>query len=229
MPRTSRFVLRNVVHHVTARGVDGRSIFESGYDKDKYLKRFATIAEEEKVLVNGFCLMKNHVHWLLTPTTDNGLARLFQRVHTWWAIVFNRKNGRRGHLFQSRYYSSPLDEDHYWKALRYVELNPKKAGLVARPNEWEHSSAQAHVSGQADSRIDLSPVVTRKHFAVAEWQAFLGADDDRFDQTIRRATSVSRPSGDSAWIADLERQYSRRLAILPPGRPRISIRTLSAG
>ncbi len=217
--RVARFVLKDVVHHVVARGVNRRRIFRSGSDKAKYLKRFAKIADEEKVLVHGFCLMRNHVHWILTPTTSNGLARLFQRVHTWWAVVFNRKYGRTGHLFQNRYHSSPLDEKHYWEALRYVELNPKKAGLVQRAGQWKYSSARAHLRRLPDSRIALVPVETRRQFSFSDWRIFLCASDDQKNQSIRRAAASSRPCGEDEWIAGLEAEHGRRLHLSPPGRP----------
>jgi putative transposase len=108
MPRTPRVVLENVVHHVVSRGNNRMRIFTSRAEKQQYLRRFCVIADEEKVLVHGYCLMDNHVHWLLTPTTATGLARLFRRAHTWWALTFNRKHGRSGHLLEARFHSSPL-------------------------------------------------------------------------------------------------------------------------
>lgn len=220
MPRTSRFVLPDVVHHVVARGVNRQRIFRSGYDKGKYLKRFAKIAEEERVLVHGFCLMDNHVHWLLTPTNPAGLARLFQRVHTWWALVFNRKSERTGHLFESRYHSSALSESHYWSALRYVELNPKKARLIEKPEDWEFSSARAHITGNGDKRIGLVPVVTRRKFTSADWREFLHSSPDSLvENDLRNAARTNRPCGDPAWIAGLEKTHYRRLTRSLPGRP----------
>ena len=228
MARLPRFVLENVVHHVVARGVNRQRIFRTGYDKKKYLKRFAKIAEEEKVSVHGFCLMNNHVHWLLTPSNPKGLARLFQRVHTWWAVVYNRKNGRTGHLFQNRYHSSPLDEKHYWEALRYVELNPKKAGLIKRPDEFEFSSAKCHLTGEADPRIRLVAVKTRKQFSAADWRIFLRVSDVAANDSIRKAAAGSRPCGEDEWIADLEHKHGKKFAASPPGRPSIVVKTLSA-
>ena len=228
MARVSRFVLENVVHHVVARGVNRQRIFETGYEKNKYLKRFAKVAEEEKVLVHGFCLMDNHVHWLLTPATPKGLARLFQRVHTWWAVVFNRKHRRTGHLFQNRYHSSPLDEQHYWEALRYVELNPKKAGLVRHAGDCEFSSARQHLTGRLELRINLVPVKTRKRLSIADWRVFLRTSDAQKERLIRRASATSRPCGSDDWISKIESEHNRRLAWLPPGRPAVSTKTFSA-
>ena len=172
--------------------------------------------------------MNNHVHWLLTPTTPKGLARLFQRVHTWWAVVFNRKHERTGHLFQNRYHSSPLDEKHYWEALRYVELNPKTAGLVNQPDEFLFSSAKCHLTGQPNPRIRLAAAKTRRVFSIADWRIFLRVPDAIANAAIRRAAAGSRPCGEEDWMAALEQKYDRKLAISPPGRPAIAPETLSA-
>ena len=228
MPRVSRFVLPNVVHHVVACGVNKQNIFRSAIDRETYLRQFAKVAEEEKVLVHGYCLMQNHVHWLLTPTTPSGLARLFQRVHTWWAVTFNRKYQRTGHLFQSRYHSSPLDEQHYWEALRYVELNPKKARLIKQPEAWQYSSARAHLTGQPDSYFNLVPVQTKRAFSVSDWQLFLGTADHNIEHSLRRATAGCRPWGEASWVAGLEKEHRRRLCQLPSGRPPIQAKSLSA-
>ena len=228
MARVPRFVLENVAHHVVARGVNRQRIFQNDAEKNQYLRRFAKVAEEEKVLVHGFCLMDNHVHWILTPTTPKGIARLLQRVHTWWAVVFNREYKRTGHLFQNRYHSSPLDEKHSWEALRYVEMNPQKAGLVTRAADCKFSSARQHLTGKLDSRIRLVPMLTRRHFSIEEWRSFLGQWDEQKVRLIRRASAGSRPCGEEDWIANLERDHKRRLTWLPPGRPPVFGKTLSA-
>jgi putative transposase len=220
MARVSRFVLVDVVHHVVARGVNRTRIFYNDAEKQKYLTRFAKVAEEEKVLVHGYCLMPNHVHFIVTPTTPSGLARLFHRVHTWWALAFNLAHGRTGHLFQNRYYSSPLSEDHYWLALRYVELNPKRARIVKEPEHFLFSSAHANSTGRASSAISLQPVVTRKQFTPSEWKLFLLEDDLEVATALRRALPGSRPVGNAKWIADQGKTANRHLAWRSRGRPK---------
>jgi putative transposase len=196
-------------------------IFRHGFDKRKYLMRFAMIAAEENVSVHAYCLMDNHVHWILTPRSQSGLARLFSRVHTWWAMRFNRLKGRVGHLFQNRYHSSPMDESHYWTALRYVELNPRRAGLVRHAEEWAFSSAKSRVSGEKDPFIELVNVETRRQFTASQWRAFLDEQDHcEATRTIQRAIAGSRPCGSTEWVKSLERAYRPNLLWSPPGRPR---------
>jgi putative transposase len=218
MPRTPRVVLVNVVHHVVSRGNDRMRIFTCRAEKQQYLRRFCIIASEEKVLVHGYCLMDNHVHWLLTPTTITGLARLFRRAHTWWALTFNRKHGRTGHLLQARYHSSPLSEDHYWTALRHVELNPRRANIVGRPEDFEFSSARAHLTGQVGC-VTLAPVQTRQAFTQSQWREFLSRTDFAREKALRQALPGSRPCGNGEWIQGLEVRFHRKLAWSRPGRP----------
>jgi putative transposase len=224
MPRTPRVVLTNVVHHVVSRGNDRMRIFTSRVEKLEYLQRFCLIAGEEKVLVHGYCLMDNHEHWLLTPTTITGLARLFRRAHTWWALTFNRRHGRTGHLLEARFHSSPLSEDHYWTALRYVELNPLRAKIVGQPEDFEFSSARAHVTGE-DSRVALAPVLTRQGFTKTQWREFLSRTDPARETALRKALPASRPCGNAEWVRTLEARLCRKLAWSPPGRPAAAIRS----
>lgn len=188
-------------------------------DKAAYLKRFARVALEELVLVHGYCLMDNHVHWLLTPTTTHGLARLFQRVHTWWAMHFNRETKRTGHLFESRFHSSPLSECHYWAALRYVDLNPRNANPLNNIELWKYSSARCHLTGLPDPRIDLVPAVTRRHFTPADWREFLNHNDPEKELALLRALPGSRPCGSTEHIRSCEQCAGRKLGWSPRGRP----------
>ena len=211
MARQARLVVPEIVHHVVARGVNKTRIFRSGFDKARYLKRAARIAEEESVQIHGYCLLNNHVHFLLTPATATGLAQLFSRLHTWWAGFFNRKQDRSGHLFQARYFSSPLSEGHYWTALRYVELNPIRARLVKRPEDWPWSSARDHLQLARHPLIPLSPVRTRAHTTPEDWRQLLQAASEPEDEQLRRAHRCSRPCGPPAFLQQLEETFGRRL------------------
>lgn len=229
MARISRLVLENVAHHVVARGVGQMRIFRNGFDKRKYLTRFALIAEEEKVLVHAYCLMNNHVHLIVTPCDANGLARLFRRLHTWWAMKLNRWLARCGHVFQNRFHSSPLDENHYWAAMRYVEINPRRAGLPGQLEDWELSSAKAHLTGAPDPLVPLAEEIGRRRFTAAQWRDFLNGGDAEREDRLRAALKCSRPCGASNWIATLEEKLNRKLSASPRGRPRLTqIRPASA-
>ena len=214
MARQARLVVEGVVHHVVSRGVNRSRIFRSGFDKGRYLKRAALIAEQEQVLIHGYCLMENHVHFLLTPTTRRGLARFFSRLHTWWAQSFNKKHHRTGHLFQGRYFSSPLSECHYWTALRYVERNPVRANLVHRPEDWLWSSVRPRLQLTRRPLVPLIAVQTRSAPPSAlEWRALLQQDHPSTEEQIRKAHRSSRPCGPADFLQDLQLRFGPR----PPG------------
>jgi putative transposase len=219
MARTARFILPGTPHHVVARGVNRSHLFRSGYDKLKYLKRFTTLADQCGVLVHGYCLMDNHVHWLLTPSQPDSLARLFHRLHTWWAMHFNRCQDRCGHLFENRYHSTPLEENHYWTALRYVEVNPRRAGVKGELGEWEYSSARAHLSGAEDPLVKLVWEAWRDRYGAAQWREFLAESDREVEMRLRRALSGNRVCGSEGWVRGLETAHGRRLGWRPRGRP----------
>lgn len=216
MARTARCVIVGAPHHVVARGVNRHKLFESGFEKRRYLERFARIAEAEGVLVHGYCIMDNHVHWLLTPQRANSLARLFQRLHSWWAMEYNRKHGRAGHLFQNRYHSTPIEKgDYYWTALRYIELNPKRANLCSDLQAWEYSSARAHLSGKQDPIVKLIDNEWRRRFSRTQWRDFLNVAAPQHLQQeaqLRRSLSGNRPCGGARWIRNLEKKQGARFA-----------------
>ena len=94
---------------------------------------------EESTLVsrmteNAWCLMSNHVHFVVEPSTEDGLAKVFNNTNMRYSQYFNRKRGLAGHLFQGRFFSCVLDSDHLYEAMRYVELNPLRAGVSTRPD-----------------------------------------------------------------------------------------------
>src|SRR5690606_15343147 len=116
-------------------------------------------AAETGLAVWAFCLMTNHVHLLAVPGRADALARGAGLAHRRHAAALNRRHGWTGHLWAGRFFSTPLDEAHLWAAVRYIELNPVRAGLVARAEEWPWSSACAHCGlAGADVPFRLSDV-----------------------------------------------------------------------
>jgi putative transposase len=196
-------------------------LFESGYEKLKYMKRFRLIAEELEVIVHAFVVMDNHVHWILTPPQSNSLAKLFQRLHTWWAMHYNKKYRRSGHLFESPYHSTPMSENHLWTAMRYVELNPRRAGLVHSPVGWKFSSARAHCSGrQGLSYVPLETEEWMARWGPQEWREFLQETQREFEAGLRKSLRCSRAYGPEWWIEQLTREYGIYAGARGPGRPR---------
>jgi putative transposase len=129
MPRKSRIDAPGALHHVIARGIARREIFLADADRDDFLKRLADILMESKTACYAWVLIPNHLHLLLrTGTTP--LSSVMKRVLTGYAVGFNRRHNRQGHLFQNRYKSILCQEEPYLLELvRYIHLNPLRAGL----------------------------------------------------------------------------------------------------
>jgi len=220
MARGARPVLPQIPHHVVARGVNHQPLFLSGYEKARYLKRLARIAEETGVEVHAYCLLNDEIRLLLTPTRPDSLAHFFHRLHTHWALRFNHAHDRSGHLFEDRFHSSPLDPPHSLAALRFVEVQPRRLQQqVERLEEWEYSSAKAHLRGEEDGLVRLATEVYRQ-IGAAAWREFLARSDGEVEARLERALPGNRACGSPEWLAEMAQRCGHRLSWGPPGRDR---------
>ena len=138
MPRPPRCDAPGAVHHVWARGIDGRAIFVDDGDRFDLLHRLARILPESEMRCLAWALMSNHVHLVLRAGRVR-LSTVMKRVHTGFALRFNRRNERRGYLFQSRFGSRVVRNDADLAAvIGYVLRNPLEGGLVRSVPDLEH-------------------------------------------------------------------------------------------
>lgn len=130
MPRLPRLDIPHVLHHVIVRGIERRDIFVDDTDKERIVARLSDLLTKSATKCFAWSLMSNHFHLLLMPTTSS-LAETMRRLLTGYAVYFNRKYRRSGHLFQNRYKSILCEEEPYFlELIRYIHLNPQRAGLV---------------------------------------------------------------------------------------------------
>lgn len=223
MARLPRVVLPGIPHHVTQRGNRReRTFFEDG-DFALYLDLLADSAERAQVEIWSYCLMPNHVHIVAVPSDPDGLWRTFRRLHREYTGFINARMRVTGHLWQGRYGSVAMDEPHFVAALRYVALNPVRARLVERAQDWEWSSTRALIASEDTRFVKVAPALQR----VGNFSAFLG---EEFDEAmtyadLRKAESIGRPCGSPEWLADME---ARTGMVLAPGRrgpkPRLPVK-----
>ena len=210
MARLPRVVLPGIPHHVTQRG-NGRqpTFFEDG-DYALYLDLLAAAAERAHVQIWSYCLMPNHVHIILCPQDEDGLWRTFGDLHRRYTGFINARRRTTGHLWQGRYGSVAMDEAHFVTALRYVALNPVRAGLVCKAQDWPWSSTRAMIAGQNDHVADVAPALER----VGDFAAFLGQEFDEAPTyaALRKAESIGRPVGSPEWLAAMEARTGMTLA-----------------
>ncbi len=216
MPRHARIVIPGLPCHVTHRGNRRGDTFFTDRDRQRYLDRLALAGERNGLAVWAFCLMRNHVHLIVCPETERSLAATIREVHGYYARRIHAREGWQGHLWANRHYSAVLDPVHLWAAVRYVERNPVRAGLVERAEEYPWSSAAAHC-GLAPPEL-LAP---DRPFPgpVESWSAWLGeASDPAADQAVRTTTARGLPAGSADFVRRLELLLGRRLHPIPRGR-----------
>ena len=220
MPRIARVVCPGVPHHVTQRGNRRGTVFFTDEDRRGYLQLLREYSVRHAVEVLAYCLMSNHVHLVVVPTTAYGLHRALKPLHMRHAQRVNRACGWSGHLWQGRYFSSALDEAHLWAAIRYVERNPVRAGMTRRAQDFPWSSATAHCGGPADPVLTPGAYWLRQFAMVRDWAAFLGhPDEPRSLEILRRNAGKGLPCGSAEFLDALQQATGRIIRDRPVGRP----------
>lgn len=209
MARLPRLVLPGVPYHVTQRGNRRAPTFFEEGDYALYRDLLAQAAERAGVEVWCYCLMPNHVHIIAVPSDEDGLRRAFADTHRRYTGFINARARWTGHLWQGRFGAVAMDEAHLANAIRYVTLNPVRARLVERAEQWRWSSAAAHIGGCDDELVTVAPALDR----YGDFAAFLGEDDgDEIAwRRLRMAETSGRPLGSDAWLETIEAATGRAL------------------
>jgi putative transposase len=161
MARKPRLEVEGGLYHLITRGVDRRDIFHSPEDHQKFLALLAVQKTKLPFYLYAYCLMTNHVHLLIERMTDD-VGRIMQRVLTGYGQYYNRKYRRTGHLLQGRHRAILCQSDPYLAELvRYIHLNPVRAKMVEKPEDYPFSSHRAYVGLEPKGIVDVDPVLRR--------------------------------------------------------------------
>jgi len=214
MPRMARVVCPGFPHHITQRGVRRFNVFLDDADHRLYCELLDYYSRLHGLDIATYCIMTNHVHIIGIPEHKNSIAKALGDCHGTYATEFNKKYRNSGHVWQLRPYSCVLDQEHAWAAVRYVERNPLRAGMVARAEDYPWSSARAHCGLAADPLVSTGwPGVS----SISNWSAWLAATPDvALEHRIRARTYTGRPCGSEEFLREIEALPGRRLA---PGKP----------
>jgi putative transposase len=205
-------------HHVTQRGNNRQTVFFRDSDRQVYMAFLIERCRKFELTLLGWCLMPNQIHLVAVPERADSLARALGRAHYDYAAYFNHRKRRSGHVWQNRFYSTPLDRDHLGTALRYVDLNPVRGGLVERAADYRWSSARAHIEGRDPSgMLDLK--TWKQICPCRDWEQALAWSnaDEQLAERLRQATRTGRPSGPEPFVTDLEQVLQRPLQRRKPG------------
>jgi len=219
MPRAARIVVPGVAHHVTQRGNNRADVFFVDDDRRVYLGLLRKAAQRYGVRVEGYCLMTNHVHVVGVPAEEHSLSRALALANLLYTQYVNRLQGRSGRLWQNRFFSCPLDDTHRIAALCYIELNPVRAAMVRRPEDYAWSSAACHC-GESDvsGLLDLS--AWGREYPGRAWKHVLTEQASESCDGLRLHTRTGRPLGTDSFISKIEVTLGRRVRALSIGRQR---------
>ncbi len=222
MARLARVVAVGEPHHLTQRGNNRQPTFLDDHDRHTYCRLLAGQCAREGVRLLGYCLMPNHVHMVAIPERPDSFARGMGRAHYLYARAVHERWGGSGHLWQNRFFSCPLDRDHLWTALRYVDLNPVRAHLVEEATEYDWSSARTHVEGRDRPGL-VDADLWRQVCPREDWKEVLGRsrnEEAAGMAALRQATASGRPLGGDGFVKRLERTFGRKLNPKRTGRPK---------
>jgi len=232
MPRQPRYQLPGIPQHITQRGNNRQSVFFSDQDYLYYLGALNAVAEKEACLIHAYVLMTNHIHILATPTTPNGLSRLMQGIGRRYVAYINKLENRSGTLWEGRYKASLVGDERYLlSVMRYIEMNPVRAGLVKKPGEYRWSSYRFNAEGE-DVAVKMTP--HESYLAIVPWASVKSREvEEKYRQLFRapleeveynRIKEVSNSClvyGSDSFKDEVEKQLRRSVRPGRVGRPKV--------
>ncbi|HEO63999.1 MAG TPA: transposase [Candidatus Omnitrophica bacterium] len=191
MARPYRIQVENGFYHITSRGDDRKPIYKSERDYEKFLEYLVAIKDKYKFYVHAYCLMANHYH-LFIETTQANLSRIMQYLNTSYAVYYNHKRKKSGHLFQGRYKSILVEQDAYYSELtRYIHLNPVKAKIVKNPADYSWSSYKAYIKYKRDSIVDIEQVKQRLTMKLSNYRRFVENNTQDYPDPLKKVYAAS--------------------------------------
>jgi putative transposase len=207
MSRKARLIVPGKAHHIVQRGSRRLNVFRDVRDRLSYIDFFGESCAMYGLTIHAYSLMPNHVHYVAVPECPDSVAKTFHRAHGMYSNWFNEKHELVGHLWQERPFSCVMSEAHCSNAMRYIENNPVRAGLVSLASEYRWSSARAHCYGEPDPLLNSAETG-----AIPGWADWLGGGNDpQIEGLIRECTFSGRPCGDETFVLELEELTGRKL------------------
>ncbi|MFT5387876.1 MAG: putative transposase [Candidatus Omnitrophota bacterium] len=218
MPRRRRIIIPGKAHHITQRGNNRKVVFEEEADYKNYCFWINKYAKVYGVEILAYCLMSNHVHFIIKPKDACGVSRLFNTVHMRYTQYVNYKNKTNGHLWQGRFFSCVMDDKHTITCVRYVDRNPVRAGMVQYPWNYPWSSARFRV-GEINNNFIFVSDLDKISMKNKEWKEYLVNDDITANDIIRYNTQKGFACATDGFITLWEKKLGCQLKGLKVGRP----------
>lgn len=225
MPRRARLAVPGVPWHIIQRGNNRSACFYADEDYHRYLDTLKEQAEKYGCVIHAYVLMTNHVHILLTPEHEDSASLLMKHLGQRYVQYVNRTYKRSGTLWEGRFRSCiAQSEDYVLSCYRYIELNPVRANMVSRPEEYRWSSYGVNAWGDEswltahDEYMRLGQSEDDRCYAYRELFRYALSEEDL--HFIRKAAHYCQPVGDDRFRADIEQQYGIKLGEMKRGRPK---------
>ena len=231
MARLPRYVIPGQPQHIIQRGNNRQVIFRSEGDYQFFRDCLVEAAGRFGLAIHAYVWMTNHIHLLATPTYEDSISKTFQSAGRKYVQYFNFTYKRSGTLWEGRYRATVVDTENYLlKLMRYIDMNPVRAGIVAHPREYAWSSHRRYAYGDMDAnhnwliphdeylKLDRQEAARREAYR-ALFRSALGARDLA---AIRDSTHKGWALGDERFCAEMEAMGQRRAAPAPRGRPQKS-------
>lgn len=225
MPRQLRFVVAGEAAHITQRGHNGADCFTRDSDYLLYLLHLRELGEKHGCAVHAYCLMTNHVHLLLTPSTGAACTNLMRDLGQRYVQYFNRRYGRIGTLWQGRYWANVVESARYLLGCyRYIERNPVAARMVRAPQDYRWSSVAANTGQCADALVTphaeymaLGPDEASRRESYS--RMVQESVDEELVRQIRESRDTGYPLASDALKAALAARLGRKTEPGRAGRP----------
>ena len=228
MPRRARKYIPGLPYHVVQRGNNREACFVESENYQFYLDLWKVCSKRYGVAVHAYCLMTNHIHFLVTPDNTDAISRLMSVVGSRYAYYFNKTYKRSGTIWEGRHKSSLIDSERYFlTCCRYIELNPVVADMVAKPEAYKWSSYQVNAWGKSsaltyhDEYLQLGSDSSERCYAYRELFKHQLSEHDI--HLIERASEYCHPVGDDRFRLAIENKYGVLLGQASRGRPKKEI------
>lgn len=222
MPRMARVIVPNLPHHIVQRGHNRKAVFVEPYDYQYYLDTLLEWKRELGIKVYAWCLMTNHVHLILDPGDDRlAIGLLMKRLAGRQTRYVNKHESRSGSLWEGRYKASAIQTDSYLlQCCRYVELNPVRAAMVSRAENYPWSSYRSKIGLGGSPILDPDPCYAELARPTEQYRHFVeqGLSDEEY-RLIRERVQRNGLTGNGAFIDEVEQRIGLRIEYRLPGRP----------
>jgi putative transposase len=232
MPRRSRVAFAGYPHHIVQRGHNRNPVFFQEFDRSDYLGTLREFRDSLGLKVYAYCLMTNHIHLIVDPGTDaRRVSTLMKSLAGRHTRRMNRLLGRSGSLWEGRFHCSPIDTTRYLLTCgRYVDQNPVRAGIAARPEDYRWSSYRARAGLAPDSWLDPDPALLdlaaseSRRFEIYRRMVLVPADEEDL-RIIRGALQRNQLTGAKEFNESISRETGVVVSDMTPGRPRKRLQT----